>query len=65
VNLEPAELSRLAAVARARPVIFESWAVCMGRKSIADAAREAAAAGELAEAVGARARAAFAAERTA
>ena len=65
VNLEPAELSRLAAVARARPVIFESWAFCMGRKSIADAAREAAAAGELAEAVGARARAAFAAERTA
>jgi Ser/Thr protein kinase RdoA (MazF antagonist) len=64
VNLEPQELSRLAAVARARPVIFESWAFCMGRKTIADAAREMAAAGELADAIGARARAAFAAKRT-
>ncbi len=62
---ETEELSRLAAVARTRPVIFASWAFCMGRKSLADAAREVAAAGELAEAIGARAWAAFAAKRTA
>lgn len=64
VVLEADELTRLAAVARARPVIFATWAFCMGRTSIADAAREVAAAGDLADAVGARARAAFAATQT-
>ena len=59
VDLEADELSRLAAVARARPVIFASWAFCMGRTKVGDAARQAAGARDLAEAVAARARRAF------
>jgi Ser/Thr protein kinase RdoA (MazF antagonist) len=64
VTLEPEELTRLSAVARARPVIFATWAFCMGRRSATDAAREMAASAELAEAVGARARVALTAEHS-
>jgi Ser/Thr protein kinase RdoA (MazF antagonist) len=33
VALEAEELDRLAAVARARPLVLSAWAVCMGRTS--------------------------------
>ena len=49
VDLEPDELSRLAPVARARPMILDAWSFCMGQKDIAVAAREVA---EIADAVG-------------
>jgi Ser/Thr protein kinase RdoA (MazF antagonist) len=57
VQLEPEELSRLAAIAPARRVVLESWAFALGRKSLADAAREVLAARQLGEAVADRTRA--------
>jgi hypothetical protein len=56
-----AELDRLAAAVRARPVIFATWGFGMGRQPVAAAARDAVAARELGEIIAARARAAFAA----
>jgi Ser/Thr protein kinase RdoA (MazF antagonist) len=56
---EPAELDRLAAAVRARPVIFAAWGFCMGRRPVTAAARAAAQARELGDLIAARARAAF------
>jgi len=52
---EPQELSRLAAVMRVRPSIFEVWRFCTGRKSAADAARAVAEIAAHADAIAARA----------
>jgi Ser/Thr protein kinase RdoA (MazF antagonist) len=60
VELEPEELSRLAAVLPARWVTLRTWEFGMGRKALVDAAREIADGIELASAITARARAAFA-----
>jgi methyltransferase (TIGR00027 family) len=38
IQLGADELSRLAAVTRARPLVFESWAFCTGRKRLSDIA---------------------------
>jgi Ser/Thr protein kinase RdoA (MazF antagonist) len=60
VRLEPEELARLAEVVRARPVIFETWAFCVGRRGLAEVVQRIAAAREQADAITARARLAFA-----
>jgi Ser/Thr protein kinase RdoA (MazF antagonist) len=65
VELEPEELVRLEAVARARWVILETWEFYMGRKNLADVVGEVAEAHALAQAVGSRSRAAFASTATA
>jgi hypothetical protein len=57
---DPAELARLPGLIRARPVIFASWAFCVGRQDITQAAQAAAQAREQADAIAARALAAFA-----
>jgi Ser/Thr protein kinase RdoA (MazF antagonist) len=59
VRPEPEELSRLAPAARARAVVLQTWGFCLGRTLLADAARGAAEARAIAEAVGIRAAAAF------
>jgi methyltransferase (TIGR00027 family) len=38
IQLEAEELERLAAVIRARPLVFEAWAFCTGRKGLSDIA---------------------------
>jgi Ser/Thr protein kinase RdoA (MazF antagonist) len=60
VRLEPEELVRLAGAVRARPVILATWAFCMRRRGLAEVLQQVAAAHETAEAIAARARAAFA-----
>jgi Ser/Thr protein kinase RdoA (MazF antagonist) len=55
VSLEPEELDRLEPMIRARPIVLAVWSYCLGRMSLANAARGVAAAGELAQAVAARA----------
>jgi Ser/Thr protein kinase RdoA (MazF antagonist) len=37
IELEPAELDRLAGAIRGRPVMLEVWSVCAGRRELADA----------------------------
>ncbi len=64
VELRGEELARLEAVLRVRWVILKAWEFSMGRKALADTAREVAEAHELAKAVGSRARAAFVARPT-
>jgi hypothetical protein len=59
VRPEPEELARLAEVARIRPAVLEAWSYGTGRKSLAAAARAAADARDLADAVAARALLAF------
>jgi Ser/Thr protein kinase RdoA (MazF antagonist) len=59
VDLEPEELSRLQMAVRARPLTLLTWSFCMGRKGLGQVATELAATVELADAVGARALAAF------
>jgi Ser/Thr protein kinase RdoA (MazF antagonist) len=59
VELEPEELARLNAVALVRWVTLKTWEFRMGRKTLAVTVREVASARELAQAVGARARAAY------
>jgi Ser/Thr protein kinase RdoA (MazF antagonist)/predicted enzyme related to lactoylglutathione lyase len=59
-ELEPEEIARLADVVRARPVIFETWMFCMGRKSLEAAARGVTEARQLADRIAARAQAAWA-----
>jgi len=59
VRPEPEELGRLGGMIRVRPAMFEVWAVGQGRKSVAQAWRGVAQARELADAVAARALAAF------
>jgi Ser/Thr protein kinase RdoA (MazF antagonist) len=65
IDVEPEELTRLAAVARTRPVVFETWKFCRGGKALAAVARDVAATGGLADAVASRARAAFGARANA
>lgn len=60
VQLGPDELSRLAAVARARPTVLAVWDFCMGRKSLGEALANAEQAAGLASLVAQRAQLAFA-----
>jgi Ser/Thr protein kinase RdoA (MazF antagonist) len=60
VRPEPEELARLAGLIRVRPAMFHVWAVGQGKKSVAEAWRGVADTRELADAVAARALAAFA-----
>jgi Ser/Thr protein kinase RdoA (MazF antagonist) len=60
VTLTGEELDRLAAIARARPLVLSAWSVCNGRTTPTEAVAHAAEAKTLAEAVAARARAALA-----
>lgn len=55
VSLEPAEVTRLAGITAARPVVLEVWAFCLGRKGLAEAVEGATRARALAEAIGAAA----------
>jgi Ser/Thr protein kinase RdoA (MazF antagonist) len=59
VRPEPEEFGRLAGMIRVRPAMFEVWAAGQGRKSVAEAWRGVAETRELADAVAARALAAF------
>jgi Ser/Thr protein kinase RdoA (MazF antagonist) len=58
-SLDPGEAARLAAIVRARPVVFDVWAFCTGRKTLEEAARDAGGSGARAHAIAERARAAF------
>jgi Ser/Thr protein kinase RdoA (MazF antagonist) len=60
VQLEPEELRRLPAMLGARPAVLAAWSFCLGRLSLADAARTAAEARSVAGAAGPRAVAALA-----
>jgi Ser/Thr protein kinase RdoA (MazF antagonist) len=60
VTLTGEELDRLAAVARARPLILSAWAVCNGRMTPSAALTRAAESRILTETIGARVRAALA-----
>ncbi len=60
LSLEPAELERLEALIRVRPIVFDTWAFCTGRKPIEQAASTVAAARDAAAAIAVRARTAFA-----
>jgi Ser/Thr protein kinase RdoA (MazF antagonist) len=60
VRPEPEELDRLGGMIRVRPAMFSVWAIGQGRNSIAEARRDVAETRELADAVAARAREAFA-----
>ena len=64
VDLGAEELARLEAVVRVRWVVLNSWEFCMGRRNLADTAREWAQARHLAKEVASRARAAFASTAT-
>lgn len=58
-TLEPEELSRLAAAIRARPLMLECWAYCMGRRQLADALGRVSDATTMAERIADQARRAF------
>ncbi|HEY2579038.1 MAG TPA: phosphotransferase, partial [Streptosporangiaceae bacterium] len=60
VQPEPGELARLAGVIGVRPLIFDCWALCTGRKSLAAVMADWPATRELAQAIAARAAEAFA-----
>lgn len=60
LRLEADELARLPAMMRARPVVLAAWSYCLGRASLAGAARTAADARDIAAAAGPRAAAALA-----
>jgi Ser/Thr protein kinase RdoA (MazF antagonist) len=55
VQLEPEELRRLPAMLCARPVVLAAWSFCLGRMTLADAARDAAEARAIAAEVAPRA----------
>jgi Ser/Thr protein kinase RdoA (MazF antagonist) len=55
VDLEPEEVARVTALARARPVTLAVWSFCHGRQTLAATLAQVAEVTELAEAVGARA----------
>jgi Ser/Thr protein kinase RdoA (MazF antagonist) len=59
VRLTPEELDRLAGIIAARPLILSAWSVCVGRSTPAEALAHAAERRPLAEAIAARARAAY------
>jgi Ser/Thr protein kinase RdoA (MazF antagonist) len=58
VTLEPDELDRLGAVARARPLILRAWSVCMGRTTPTEAMTAASKTKDLTEMIAAQVRAA-------
>jgi Ser/Thr protein kinase RdoA (MazF antagonist) len=58
VTLEPDELDRLGAVARARPLILRAWSVCTGRTTPTEAMTAASKTKDLTEMIAARVRAA-------
>lgn len=60
VELEPAELERLAGAIRGRPVMLEAWAVCAGRREVAAAVDRIERAGDLAKSIAVQAQRAFA-----
>ena len=59
VTLEPAEIERIPAMMRVRPVVLAAWGFCLGRWSAAQATRAAVDARQVAETVGPRVVAAF------
>lgn len=59
VTLEPAEIERIPAMMRVRPVVLAAWSFCLGRQSAGQAARAAVTARQVAETVGPRVVAAF------
>jgi Ser/Thr protein kinase RdoA (MazF antagonist) len=60
IQLEAEELERLTALARARPMTLALWSFCRGQRTLAETMAQVDEVNELAEAIGARARAAFA-----
>jgi Ser/Thr protein kinase RdoA (MazF antagonist) len=60
VSLEPAELERLPGIVRARPVVFECWGFCMGRRTLEATAASLPDVRARADAIAERARKAFA-----
>jgi Ser/Thr protein kinase RdoA (MazF antagonist) len=63
IDLEPAELDRLAGAIRGRPVMLEIWSVCAGRRELAAAIDRIERAGELARSIAICAQRAFAENR--
>jgi Ser/Thr protein kinase RdoA (MazF antagonist) len=59
VTLEPAEIERIPAMMRVRPVVLAAWSLCLGRCSAEQATRAVVNARQLAETVGPRVVAAF------
>jgi Ser/Thr protein kinase RdoA (MazF antagonist) len=59
VTLEPAEIERIPAMMRVRPVVLAAWSLCLGRLSAEQATRAALNARQVAETVGPRVVAAF------
>lgn len=59
VTLEPAEIERIPAMMRVRPVVLAAWSFCLGRWSAEQATRAAVNARQVAETVGPRVVAAF------
>jgi hypothetical protein len=64
VTLEPAEIERIPAMMRVRPVVLAAWSCCLGRRSAEQAARAAVDARQVAETVGPRVVAAFGARES-
>jgi len=59
VALGPAEIERIPAMMRVRPVVLAAWSFCLGRCSAEQATRAALNARQVAETVGPRVVAAF------
>jgi Ser/Thr protein kinase RdoA (MazF antagonist) len=59
VTLEPAEIDRIPAMMRVRPVVLAAWSLCLGRCSADQATRAVVNARQVAETVGPRVLAAF------
>ncbi|MDR3543610.1 MAG: phosphotransferase [Desulfosporosinus sp.] len=55
INLESEELARLSSAIRTRPVIFDCWALCMGRKGLVDAVQGVSETREITKAISIRA----------
>jgi Ser/Thr protein kinase RdoA (MazF antagonist) len=64
VTLEPAEIERIPAMMRVRPVVLAAWSLCLGRWSAEQATHAAVNARQVAETVGPRVVAAFRARAT-
>ena len=63
IDLEPEEVDRLPALMRARPTTLAVWSFCHGRLTVVETLAQVAEVTKLAEAAGARARAAWATTR--